>query len=68
MRALLVLPQFEQILGQQQHGLNVRLAVFRPHLVLPLVIGVAVDEALGEEALVDVRLRGRSQQQLSDPR
>lgn len=68
MRTLLVLPQLEKILGQQQNRLYFWLSVLNPHLVLLLIIGVAVDEALGEEALIDVGLRGHSQQQLSNPR
>lgn len=67
MRALLVLPKLKQILGQEQDSLQFRIPLFLLELVLLLVIRIAEDEALSQEALLDVVLGSHAHQQLAHP-
>jgi hypothetical protein len=67
MRTLLVLPQFEQVLSQQQGRLKRRLPLTQINAELLLLVRVAVDETLDEETLLDVVFGGYAHQQLAYP-
>ena len=66
-RALLVFPKFEQILCEKKHGFEFWLSGLKLEVVLFLVVGIAVDEAFGQKAFLDIVISRYSHQQLSRP-
>lgn len=66
-RAFFVLPQFEEILGEKEDGLECGLWLSNVDMVLFVRVGVAGDETLDKERLANVAFGGDAEQQLSNP-